>query len=168
MMQSARMHAVMMANIPRLLVWALLAQDALAQEPAAPADLPPTDVAIAWLLQDADVMAAEAGRDAAGYEATQLRVSPNEWSLRLSMADRNYDTGPDSDDEWSAQLERPVRLPNKARIDRGLAATAEELGEARYGEAVHEAARSLVDLWMGWIEAKQVQALLNEQVHVAE
>lgn len=150
-----------------LLGWLFLVQQAGAHGSVAPADLPATDLARTWLLQDADVLEAEAGRGIAAQQARQLRMSSYEWSVRYQQARRRYPTGPASN-EWTTQLERPLRLPNKRLIDRGLADTREALGDASFGETLYESARALVDLWMAWQETTELQGLIAEQVRAAD
>lgn len=135
--------------------------------PRAPAGLPTTEFAQAWLRQDPSVQEAESGLEAAGYTAGMLRASPNEWNLKLTSQTRRYNVGPDSD-EWAAQLERTVRLPQKRTLDRRLADAAGELAEAEFGEAMHEAARDLVDMYTSWTGAVRARQLMTEQVQFAE
>lgn len=132
-----------------------------------PAGLPSTELAQAWLLQDPSVQEAAGGLEAAADTAGMLRVSPNEWNLKLSSQRRSFTTGPDSD-EWAAQLERTVRLPNKRSLDRRLADSTGELAEAEYGEAMHEAARDLVDLYTQWAGAVRARELMADQVQFGE
>ena len=91
---------------------AALMVPAHAQElaPRTPGGLPSTELAQAWLQQDPGVQEAAGGVEAAAHTAGMLRVSPNEWNLKLSSQRRRYPSGPDSG-EWAAQLERTVRLP---------------------------------------------------------
>ncbi len=148
---------------------AALVMPAYAQELAhrTPAGLPSTELAQAWLQQDPGVQEAASGLEAAANTAGMLRASPNEWNLKLSSQRRNYTAGPDSD-EWAAQLERTLRLPNKRSLDHRLASSDAELAQARYGEAVHEAARDLVELYTQWAGAVRARELMAEQVKFGE
>lgn len=152
-----------------VLCLAILAFPAHALElaPRTPAGLPSTELAWAWLQQDPGVQEAAAGIEAAEHSAGMLRVSPNEWNLKLGSQRRRFTTGPESD-EWSAQLERTVRLPNKRSLDRRLATAEGELAEAVYGEAMHEAARDLVALYTQWAGAVRASELMTEQVKFSE
>ena len=136
-----------------------------AQELAArtPAGLPSTELAQTWLQQDPGVQEAAGGVEAAVHTAGMLRASPNEWNLKLSSQRRRYTIGPHSD-EWAAQLERTLRLPNKRSLDHRLAGAEAELAEARYDEAIHEAARDLVELYTQWAGAVRARELMAEQV----
>ncbi len=146
-----------------------LAMPIYAQELATrkPAGLPPTELAQAWLQQDPSVQEASAELQVAEQSAGMLRASPNEWNLKLSSQRRSYVSGPDSN-EWSAQLERTLRLPNKRSIDHRLASAEMELAEAKFGEAMHEAARDLVDLYTQWAGAHRARELMAEQVVFGE
>lgn len=135
--------------------------------PRAPAGLPPTEVAQAWLQQDPGVQEAAAGLEAAARTAGMLRVSPNEWNVRIGSQRRSYATGPDSN-ESTAQLERTLRLPNKRALDRRLATAEIDLAQARYGEAMHEAARDLVEVYSQWAGAVRARELMAEQVKFGE
>ncbi len=152
-----------------ILCFATLAIPAYAQElaPRLPAGLPPTELAQVWLQQDPGVQEATAELQAAEHTAGMLRASPNEWNLKLTSQRRSYTTGPDSN-EWAAQLERTLRLPNKRSLDRRLATAETELAEAKYGEAMHEAARDLVDLYTQWAGAHRAHELMQEQITFGE
>ena len=152
-----------------VLCMAALAAPAQASElvARAPAGLPSTELAQAWLQQDPGVKEAAAGLEAAEQAAGLLRVSPNEWILKVGTQRRRFTTGPESD-EWSAQVERTIRWPNKRSLDRRLANAEGELAEAVYGEALHEAARDLVALYTQWAGAVRASALTAEQVKFSD
>lgn len=147
-----------------ILCLAALAIPSYAQElaPRAPAGLPATELAQAWLQQDSSVQEAIGALKAGDYAAGMLRSSTNEWHINYSAKRRNYETGPDSD-EWDARIERTMRLPNKRSLDHKLADAESELADARYGEAMHEAARDLVDLYTQWVGARRGRELMSEQ-----
>ncbi len=150
----------------------LLAAGPLAAMPDAdplptPSDLPSAAVAIGLLRQDPAVQEALANVSGASHVAGMLRASPYEWTLRGTGQQRRYEIGPASR-EWSAQLERSVRLPGKKALDRQLGEMEIALADAHLNEAVHEAARSLLELWMDWLQSGRMQALLAEQAQFAE
>lgn len=152
-----------------VLYLAALAIPAYAQELAhrTPAGLPPSELAQAWLQQDPGVQEAASGLEAAANIAGMLRASPNEWNLKLSSQRRSYTTGPDSD-EWAAQLERTLRLPNKRALDHRLADAEAQVAQARYGNAMQQAARDLAELYTQWAGAVRARALMAEQVKFGE
>lgn len=135
---------------------------------AAPPGLPPTELVQTWLQQDPSVQEELAGLQAARHTAGMLNASPYEFIAKLSSQRRRYDTGGPTSNEWAAQLERTVRLPGKRSIDRRLGNVEIELAEARVGEAVHEAARDFVGLWMDWRGATRARELMQEQVTFGE
>lgn len=134
---------------------------------SAPAGLPPTEIVQGWLRQDPSVQEAAAGLEAAGHTAGMLQASPYEFTARLSSQQRRYDVGRTSD-EWAAQLERTLRLPGKGSIDRQLGTAEIDLAEARVREALHEAARDFVGLWMDWQGAVRTRELMQEQIAFGE
>ena len=76
-----------------ILCLALFAIPAHAQlAPRSPAGLPPTELAQTWLQQDPGVQEAAAGLEAAARTAGMLRVSPNEWSVRIGSQRRKIRT----------------------------------------------------------------------------
>lgn len=154
------MIAVLMAFAP-----ALPAEELLV---AAPPGLPPTELVQTWLQQDPWVQEEIAGLQAARHTAGMLKVSPYEFTAKLSSQQRRYDTGGPTSNEWAAQLDRTVRLPGKRAIDRRLGNTEIALAEARLGEAIHEAARDFVGLWMDWQGAVRARQLMQEQVAFGE
>jgi outer membrane protein, heavy metal efflux system len=136
---------------------------AFADHQPTPAELPPTVMARQWIDQDPAVQEARSALVAAGHTAAMLTASPNEWSSKFSLQRRSY-SGADADSkEWSAQLERPIRINGKADFDRQLGETELQIAQARVGEAMHEAARLLLDLWMDALAAAQTEKLLTEQ-----
>jgi len=132
-----------------------------------PADLPPTDQVAILLRQDPSVQEALAHASGASHVAGMLRASPHEWTVKASGQQRRYEAGPTSR-EWAAQLERTIRLPGKKALDRELGDLEIELADARLDEAVHEAARDLMELWMSWLHAEQTHVLIAAQERVAQ
>lgn len=152
--------------MPLLLAVAAAAQaEELVVSP--PPGLPATELVQGWLRQDPTVQEAVAGLDAARHTAGMLKASPYEFTAKLSSQRRDYGVGPTSN-EWSAQLDRTVRLPGKGSLDRRLGDAEVSLAEARVGEAIHEAARDFVNLWMDWQGVAHARDLLQEQVKFGE
>ncbi|MBI5751511.1 MAG: TolC family protein [Hydrogenophilales bacterium] len=118
----------------------------------------PTQMVRPLLEQDPSVAAARAGLEAARQEAGILESSPYEWTARLSSQRRTLQEGP-AYQEWNAGIERPLRLPGKASADRDIGKATIEEAQARYGEALHEAARDLLSLWLDWLAAERGREL---------
>lgn len=110
------------------------------------------------LDQDPGVATARAGLDVARHEADILGQSPYEWSAKALTQRRNV-TGAGGFNEWNVGLERGVRLPAKGAADRRMGEAALGEARARYGEAVHIAARELMTSWLDWLAADQAYTL---------
>lgn len=139
----------------RLLLMSMLALASVAHavEPITPPGLMPTTIARALLDQDPRVAAARAGLEVARQESAILDQSPHEWTAKVAGQRRALDNGPRYR-EWNAGIERTIRLPGKAAADRSLGKATVEESEARHGEAVREAAKELLMLWVDWLAAE--------------
>ena len=146
----------MMARL--LLIAAISLAASVQAQPPETRGLLPTDIARPLLEQDPSVSAARAGLQVARQEAGILDSSPYEWTAKLSGQRRTLQSGPDYQ-EWNAGIERPLRLPGKAVADRNIGNAAVAEAEARYGEALHEAARELLTLWLDWLHAERGREL---------
>ena len=146
---------------------AALVQPLAAQEQPTPKDLPTTTQAAAWIDKDPLVVEAGCALAATGHGAAARAAGSYEWTARASAQRRNVrDAG--NSNEWSAQLERGVRIGGKAALDRQIGDADLVIARARIGMARHEVARDLADLWLGWLAATRTQDLLKEQVSFAE
>ncbi|MBN8765269.1 MAG: TolC family protein [Thiobacillus sp.] len=159
----------------RLLLVSLLTFSAAVQavEPVSPPGLLPTETARALLEQDPGVAAARAGLEVARQEAGILDQSPYEWTTRVTGQRRVQDYGPGDTStgkrrEWSAGIERTVRLPGKAVADRNIGKATVEASQAGYGEALHEAARELMALWVDWLAAERARELAENNLRLVE
>ena len=144
----------------RLLLIGLFAYSytVLALEPLVPPGLLPTEVARRLLEQDPSVGAGRAGLEVARQEAGILDASPYEWAPKVMAQQRNLRDGP-SYFEWNAGIERTIRLPGRAAADRKLGRATLDESQARYGEALHEAARELMTLWVDSLAAERARDL---------
>ncbi len=145
----------------------LMGGTAAAQDVATPRDLPSTGQAAAWIDKDPAVVEARRALAAAGHGAAVLAAGTHEWTAKASTQRRSVG-GVGSTTEWSAGVERGIRIGGKAGLDRQLGEVQVEIGRARVGEARHETARALSDLWLNWLAAHSAQALLKEQLSFAE
>lgn len=144
-----------------------VALPARAADRPTPVGLPPTELARQWIDQEPAVVEARRALDAAAHGAAALRASPHEWTTRVSAQRRRYDSGANSN-EWTAALERTIRIGGKAELDAQLGDNELAIGQARVGEARHEAARALADLWLAWLAASRQRELWAEQLSFAE
>lgn len=132
-----------------------------------PRDLPGDSEARAWVEADPSVQQARWAWQAATHAGAAIAAGPQEWSVRLQAQRRELRDAGATSHEWLAQLERPVRINGKAALDRTLGELEGELARARLGEARHEAARDLAELWLD-VQAAQLQdRLWAEQREVA-
>jgi outer membrane protein TolC len=148
------------------LLIALVAGSVQASPPPTPGLLP-TDIVRPLIDRDPEVAAARATREVARQDASLARASPYEWSAKATAQRRSVEPGTRYS-EWNVGLERTLRLPGKARADGDIATATIDEGEARYGEALHETARELLDLWLNWTEAEQTVLLAASQVTAAK
>lgn len=141
---------------------------ALAQDIAIPTDLPGTAEAAAWIDEEPSVVEARSALEAARHAGAAIAASPHEWTTRVQGQRRDYRDRSASSGEWSAQLERALRINGKSALDRQLGEVEQEIARARLGEARHEAARALADLWLDVIAARGQRVLLESQLAFAE
>lgn len=142
-------------NTPRRLLLLLLSAfaAAVAADEASP-DLPPTDAVIRVLLAHPEVEAAGSGIRAEEANRARLIAGPHEWSLRIGGQRREVRPAAAAEQrfgEWSAALERPLRLPGKGATDAEIGARGVALAETARGDALHENARALLKGWFAWL-----------------
>ena len=140
---------------------------ALAAQRPTPPDLPPTELARESINQEPAVVEARRALVAAGHGAAALRAGPHEWTTKVAAQRRRYANGGNSN-EWTAALERTIRIGGKAGIDTQLGDNELLIGQARIGEARHEAARALADLWLDTLATSRQRELWTEQLSFAE
>jgi outer membrane protein TolC len=119
------------------------------------------------LDQDPSVIAARTNLDAARQESQILDRSPHEWNARASTQRRSVQDG-QRYQEWNIGVERTLRLPAKARADRKIGVATVEQAEAEYGEAIHEAAKTFLNLYLDWLTAEQGYLLAKTNREAAQ
>lgn len=136
---------------------------AFAAEPAVEAPvLLPEAQAKRYLVTDPAFQGAGNAFAAARDEARQTAASPYEWNATYTRQERDYGVGPKSK-EWNIGVERTFRLPGKRRADEADAAAGEVAAAAQWRLARREAAETLLNLWLDWLEARSSKTLLAEQ-----
>jgi outer membrane protein TolC len=85
-----------------------------------------------------------------------------EFNLRAGSSQRNIASTGQNLKEWDVALERPLRLFNKVGIDEDIGAASVARAGYALGNARHEAARGLLQLWFAW-QCEQAQAALWQQ-----
>lgn len=136
-------------------------------------DLPPQAAVSAVLATHPAVIAAQSGVRYGESNRSRLEAGEHEFSLSLGAGRRRTEAARNLN-EWDIAVERPIRLPGKARLDGELGSLGVEQAQSALGDAVHETARGLLRAWFGWLKAR-VQAdewnsqasLLRQQGEVA-
>lgn len=142
-------------------------QVVVAAEIPTPPDLPATAIARQVLDADARIANARTALEAARIEGRITAQSPYEFNARLARQQRKIQNGPDYG-EWSAALERPIRWPGKAALDQKLGELTVAEAEARYGDALHQASRDLLSLWLDWAGAAHANRIVTAQQKSAQ
>jgi outer membrane protein TolC len=148
-------------------VFALSGPGARAQDIPTPSFLPSTAQAQAWIEADPAVAKARHAAAAGNHGGAAIAAGSHEWTARLQGQQRRYQDSGARSREWLAQLERGIRVNGKAGLDRELQDVEAKLGTFRVGEARHESARALSDLWTGVIATERQRVLLQEQLAFA-
>ncbi|MBI5039748.1 MAG: TolC family protein [Gammaproteobacteria bacterium] len=123
----------------------------------------PEALAQRWLQDDPALQNADSAFAAAQAEAGQTAASPYEWNASYTRQQRDYGTGPKSD-EWNVGVERTVRLPNKYGIDATSAEAMRGAALAQRSLARRQAVEALLGTWFDWLLARADKTLLAGQV----
>ncbi|MBJ2163757.1 TolC family protein [Acidovorax sp. IB03] len=114
------------------------------------------------LDQDPAVLEARRTLAASGHGAAALRAGAHEWTTRATVQSRRYGAGGRSN-EWEAGLERAFRIGGKAKLDGDIGDVEIGIAKAQVGEALHESARTLADLWMDVVASRRLKEVITEQ-----
>lgn len=120
--------------------------------------LPTTMAAERALDADPGVLRAAAERDAASARAAGRRANPHEWTATGQWLERDVD-GEGRYGEWEFGLSRGLRLPGKAAADRRIAGEEERVAANAFADARHVAAIALLDRWLDWRAALELERL---------
>ncbi|HRO60802.1 MAG TPA: hypothetical protein PK177_16830, partial [Burkholderiaceae bacterium] len=140
---------------------------------AAAADYPPELPAIEQVLSAIDespeVRSALALGTASAAERRQLIAGPHEWSMQVGYQRRRADESPQMRrfNEWDVALERPLRRPDKARIDRELGDQRIVEAAAMLADARHEASKRLLGLWYQWLRERASADVASRQAELS-
>lgn len=157
----------MIRSLLGILLCAAASPIASAAESLTPVDLPATLNARQVIDADTRVQRARAALEAARVEARLIAQDPYEFNTRVTGQRRSVRNSADFN-EWSASLERPLRLPGKAALDAKLGELALREAEARYGDALHETSRDLLNLWLDWLSAGHAERIVTSQLAIAK
>jgi outer membrane protein TolC len=130
------------------------AASARAGEVADHPDLPPLQAVTRAMAAYPQVQAARARVRMEQANERKLQAGSYEYSARLSEQQRTVRIDPQQRlNEWGIELDRPLRLPGKAALDDKIGAQGVSQAELAYGDAMHEAGRTLLRLWFDWARA---------------
>ena len=89
-----------------------------------------------------------------------------EFNLRAGSSQRKIASTGQNLKEWDVALERPLRLFNKVGIDEDIGVASVARAGYALGDARHEAARTLLQLWFAWQREQAQAALWQQQVDI--
>lgn len=143
-------------RIALLLAGCCFSELGLAAEPTP--ELPSLE-SVARVLKSAPVVrAADSQIQAEEANRTRLEAGSHEWSVRLENQRRRVNPAIGADEryyEWTATLERPIRLPGKAGLDGQLGAQGVAIAETARGDTLHETSRYLLRSWFAWLQSRE-------------
>lgn len=91
------------------------------------------------------------------------RAGPHEWQIAAMQQQRTEASG-QRFDEQEYGLQRGLRWPWKASVDRRLGTQERLVGALTFSDAWHEAGRSLLDMWFEWFGAEQAVKIAETQL----
>ena len=147
-------------------VAAIVAHSAWAAEFKEYSDLPPQVMVQQVLQSHPSVMAARSGIKAGEAARDRLEAGSHEFSVTAGAARRRVVDSGEQLRDWSVGLERAVRLPRKAELDSALGQQGLVLTQNAYGDAMHEAGRSLLSGWFVWLRERAQSEQWQQQVDV--
>lgn len=147
------------------IAFCLTAMPAIAHPPVGSPSLqflPPDGVVSDLLAQSPEVRRASAMMGSAEAEARAREAGPHEFTLhgeyhtRASNLDGRLD-------EWAVGVSRGIRLPGKADADEKIGRYTVAVAQNAYGDARHQTATLLKELWLAWVLAEgDVRQSLDE------
>jgi cobalt-zinc-cadmium resistance protein CzcA len=114
-------------------------------------DLPDAALVARVLASQPAVEAAMLDVDAERAQRARLVAGPYEPGVRAGGQARRVDDPAARYGEWTVALERTLRSPFKADLDRSIGEAGVRQAGAAVGEAKHEAARTLLQDWFAWL-----------------
>jgi outer membrane protein TolC len=134
-----------------------------------PAELPPPARVRAAIADAPEVSEAASLVEAAQAERRRLAVGPHEWTTSAQYQRRRVREVGTSErfNEWSVALERGIRLPGKAELDRRLGAERIDEAGLALADAQHESSRRLLARWYGYLRGRESAQFLERQAQLA-
>lgn len=130
-----------------------------------PPELPPLALLQAAIDGAPEVRAAQALREGGEAERRQLVAGPHEWTVNADYGRRRArDAGAtERTAEWEVAIQRPLRLPGKADLDRRLGDLRDAAAELSLADARHETARAVLAAWYDWLREQTAAGVLQAQ-----
>lgn len=154
-----------------LLTLALPLLNGPTQAAEATPNLPPADVVARILRAAPSVQAASSQVRAEEANRQRLEAGNYEWTVRLGQQQLKAKAVDGSDQrfkEWNAAVERPIRLPGKAKLDAELGAQGVAIAETAHGDMLHETSRNLLKSWFIWLKETASATQWREQSQLLE
>jgi len=129
--------------------------------------LPPQDAVMSALAQSPQVQAAQERLMMASAQKQRTEAGDYEWTLGVT-GQRRTDAIGATFSEQSYELSRGMRWFGKGSIDRQLGSQTVSVGERTFGDAWHEAARSMLAGWFEWLRAADTARQLGAQRKLLE
>jgi len=104
--------------------------------------------------------AASEARAAGRLRGSHDWIAGGQWQRRDAGTDGRFD-------EWEASVQRGLRLPGKAAVDRRMAGLEVSVGQDRLADARHMAAIGLLEGWLEWLAAVEQSALAVDAAALA-
>lgn len=166
---SAAVRCRQLAAITVLVPLAALLLAAPARAGGYPAELPPLAMLEAAIDGAPEVRAAQALRESGEAEQRQLSAGPHEWTVNADYGRRRTRNAGATErtGEWTLALERPLRLPGKAGLDRRLGELRLDAAELGLADARHETARAVLAAWYDWLREQTAAGMLRAQAEDA-
>lgn len=139
--------------------------NAQAQTPVYPDWLPPAQQVKQTLENLPQLRASRANLTAEKANAEKLRAGPHEWTARATGQQRREIIG-NNYFENEIAVERAIRYSGKADKDEAIGKNGIALADAALADSWHEAARSLMTLWFGWLREERQTRRLQEYAQV--
>jgi outer membrane protein TolC len=125
--------------------------------------LPPDGIIADLLAQDPAVRRATAMLGSAQAEARARKAGPHEFTLHGEYFSRASNLEGRLN-EWTVGVSRAIRLPGKADADEKIGKYTVAVAQNGYGDARHQTATLVKELWLAWVLAEGDVRLAKEEV----
>ena len=159
-----------MRQVLAAVAFSLAAAPALAHPPVSSPSLqflPPDGIVTDILAQSPEVRRAGAMMNSAEAEARAREAGPHEFTLHGEYHSRASNIEGRLD-EWAVGVSRGIRLPGKADADEKIGRYTIAVAQNGYGDARHQAATLLKQLWLAWVMAEGDVKLAQDEVAAYE